>query len=187
MRRRLAALLLLAGLCGCRAARRPPDPVEPMPAVSPPPAVLVPPAPPAIELLLEGARRAQRDGDLETSALLLAEALALPDQERGARDSARLDLALLLADPASSLHDPEGAELHLEQLVAESPGTAAAAIGAVLRRLLDDGRAAADDRAAVAATAAELAQALAATRAALDRREQELERIKEILLGDPAP
>lgn len=189
MRQWIAIVLVAAALLGCRAARRPPVVVAPPPAerVPPAPAVALPPSPTPLALRLDAARRARRDGDVDEAARLLAEAVALPDADLAERAWARLELGLLYADPGSPLHDADQAELHLARLAAEAPGTPAAAMGAVLRRVLAQALAAEIGSAAASASAAELGEALAVARARLVRREQELERIKEVLLGDPAP
>jgi len=189
MRRWLAVVLLSAGLPGCGAFRRPrePEPPAPVVAVPPPPVAIVPPAPAPIVLLLDAARRARAEGDLAGSARLLNEAIMLPDSDLADRAWVRLELGLLHADPASPLHNDDEAEFHLTRLATESPEAPAAAVGGVLLRLIDQARAAARDGAAAAASATELSEALAAARTTLARREQELERIKEILLGETVP
>jgi hypothetical protein len=153
---------------------------------TPPPAV-VPATPTAIVLLLDAARRERAEGDLETAARLLTDAISLPKADPSDRAWARLELALLHADPSSALHSDEDAEFHLNELVKEAPETQAAAIGAVLLRVIDQARIATRNGKAAMESAEETSQALAAVRSALARREQELERIKAILLGETPP
>jgi hypothetical protein len=148
---------------------------------------VVPPPPPPIVLLLDAARQAHREGDLDASVGLLDEALTLPGSSPVDRAWVRLELGLLRADPGSPLHDDAEAELQLTQLAEESPDSPATAIGEVLLRMIGQARAAARAAAAAAATGEQASAALAAARSDLARREQELERIKAILLGDPAP
>jgi hypothetical protein len=57
----------------------------------------------------------------------------------------------------------------------------------VLLRVVDQARTATREGAAAQASAEQASEALTAARTALARREQELERIKAILLGDAPP
>jgi len=189
MKRSISLLLVATCLGGCALSHRPPNVAEPPPVQTAPPApVATPaPAPPPIPWRLTAARDARRSGEAAEAARLLSEEAEGPEADPEARPWVRLELGLLYADPESPLYSPEEARFHLACLEAEAPASPAAEMGEVVRRMLDQVGAVEHDAAAATEAATEAGQALAVARAALARREQELERIKSILLGETAP
>lgn len=190
--RRAAAIVLLAIAslhCGAGRHRPPAEPVAPPPApvVTPPAPVVPPPPPSAFARLAAEAREAIAAGDLAAGATRLEDALAQGGPGEEGWGWVLLDLALLHSDPASPVHDPAAAGKDLARLAREGAGTPPAAIGEVVSRLLESGQAAARGRAEAQAEADELGRRLAEARALLERREQELGKIKAILLGETTP
>jgi len=174
------ALALVSGAAGC--IRRA---VE-TPVVSPPPVVApAPPAPSAGERYLASAREALGRGADGEARERLEFILAL-EADTPERPEALFLLGLLLADPDSPDGDPARAAGLLEQAASSlSPPERRAEARLVLELVRENARQS-NEIAQLRAWLQEMESDSVQLRAALDQREQELQKlkkIKEILLG----
>jgi hypothetical protein len=181
----LAAVLLLAPVMGCaRGLQRPVPAAEP--AVNPPPPVEtpdpepLPPPPSEAELAYDAARKAEGRGDAPAAAALYARA-AGTTLEAPRRAEALYRLALLHLEPGA-VRDLSLARTDLQQLLETSSEHARAREARAVLALMDE-LDAARAQAAAARTEADAAKGEVLTmRAVLEKKEQELNSIKQVLL-----
>jgi hypothetical protein len=178
-------LVLILAPPGCRkissSGDEPPRPAPP--GTDQPAAAVTPPAAPEpvrFRALVAEAERAAASGDLPSATALLDEALADGEAPEDDRANVLLRLALWHADPRSPVQDPERALEMLERLQADHGGTWAADQARAVRNLLEI---AAELRGKVDDLTGQLQRA----QTKLQRREEEMRRIKEILLEEKEP
>jgi hypothetical protein len=192
--RRLAAVLVFAVLTasGCQLFRSTEPPtVKTGPDVQPPsepagpgPEAAVPEVeePSEFERLAAKGSEAAAEGDVASATAFLERALALGDADAEGQELVLLRLALFHADPASPVYESDRALVELRRIVAEYPLTLAGGVSGSLLRLLEEEGESRTERESLRALVSELVKRLEEVEATLARREQEMEKIKEILL-----
>ena len=192
--RGLAVLLALAVLTasGCQLFRRTepptvkPDPGAQRPSESAGPGPETPAPevaePSEFERLAAKGSEAAAEGDVASATAFLERALALGDADTDGQDLVLLQLALFHADAATPVYEPDRALEELRHLVAEHPLTLAGAAGEALLRLLEEAGQSRAEHEGLRAQMGQLVKRLEEVEATLARREQEMEKIKEILL-----
>ncbi|HKY31949.1 MAG TPA: hypothetical protein VJV23_05385 [Candidatus Polarisedimenticolia bacterium] len=183
----LAALLCLPLLAGCPGRLTRPEP-RAEPPVKPPPAVeqeMPPPAPPPIrseaELAMDAAAKAEARGDAATAADLYARA-ARASLEAGRRGDALFSLAQLHLDPAGPVRDLPQAREALQRLVESAPAHSRVRESRAMLALLDELDEARGAAAGLRTEAETLRGDAAALRIELDKKDQELKSIKQVLM-----
>jgi hypothetical protein len=179
-----AALLLSMGMACATRLQRPQAPEEP--AVKPPPPVEtpdpepLPPPPSEAELAFDAARRAEMHGDGAAAAALYARA-ASTTLEAPRRAEALYRLALLRLEPGE-LRDQALARTDLLQLLDAAPDHPRAREARALLALLDELDAARAQTASARTEAESVKGEVVALRADLEKKDQELKSIKQVLL-----
>ncbi len=156
------------------------EPSLPAPVLAdPPPAP--PPAPPPEQVALLAARGAATRGDYLHATDLYERAIQAAVESR-VREAIRYELALVRLGPGNPQRDPAAARRDLEALALASPEHPRAAEARALVALLDE--AAMERKAALEARAENdsIRAQLAVQKAELVEKEQELQRIKQVLL-----
>lgn len=177
-----ALSLVLAVACSSRLKR----PVETAPEVKPPPAVEMPepqpvaPPPTEVELALDGARQAERTGDMTAAADFYARAARVAG-DAGRRCDALYGLALLHLEPGT-LRDLTLARADLQELLDADPAHSRAREARTLLKLIEDLDGVQAQSATLRADFDLKTTEAASLKAELERKDQELKSIKQVLL-----
>ncbi len=189
-RSRVATSLLLASLLtgsgGCMRSKinnPPPDPAgSPVETVEPPAVPLDTATPPTrIELIMKEGREAEETGDLAKAIGIYEEAASgMLDQDETA--SVRYHLALLYLDPSFEWRRIEESRSILQGLLEMSPPFSRRTEAGLVLLLLEEIERMQREAAGLGSRADTLATEVESLKARLAEKEQELERIKQVLL-----
>ena len=177
-----ALSLVLAVACSSKLKR----PVETSPEVKPPPAVEMPepqpvaPPPTEVELALDGARQAERAGDMDAAADFFARAARVA-ADPGRRCEALYGLALLHIEPGA-LRDLTLARADLQELLDADPSHARSREARAMLKLIEDLDGIQTQSASLRADFDLKTSEAASLKAELEKKDQELKSIKQVLL-----